>query len=246
MAIIPARLGSTRIKNKPLQEINGIPLIKLVALNVEKTGLFSKVVVATDATEIMDLFKGSDIKAVMTGVHESGTDRVHEAMSSFLDTESVVLNIQGDEPFIYKEDLAKLIKALEEGYNMTSLYEEISREDIKNPNKVKVILDKKTNAIYFSRFPVPFSRNGEETREFNKKNIGKHIGVYGYRTDFLNKFCNEGVSFLESNEKLEQLRALEMGEKIKMVFTKNSYKGVDTVDDIKEVEEILNKKKSGA
>lgn len=243
MAIIPARLGSTRLKNKPLIKINGKSLIGLVAEEVKNTGLFKEVVVATDSDLVADLFKDSDIKTILTGEHESGTDRIYEAFKkSNLKEVDAVLNIQGDEPFVYKEDLVNLMSSLKEGYKMVSLYERLdSSEDLNNLNKVKVILNQSKEAIYFSRFPIPFSRV-EAKKPFLKEKIGKHVGIYGYEKDFLKIFCEQEVSFLEAHEKLEQLRALEMGERIKMNFTENSYKGVDVESDIKEVEELLKKR----
>lgn len=237
MAIIPARISSTRLKNKPLQLINGTPLIKHVAESVLKTKLFDRVYVATDSEDIKSLFDGGEVCVVMTDpAHESGTDRICEVIDSQNLDVDVVFNIQGDEPFVYQADLEKLKQVMAEGAQMASLYEKIEPEDLDNINKVKVILNDSRESIYFSRFRIPFSR---ERGDLKVDYIGKHIGVYAYKKDFLKDFCKRGVGYHEAFEKLEQLRALEMGVKLKMVYTENSYMGVDTEEDLKRVNEIL-------
>jgi len=245
MAIIPARLASTRLPNKPLQKICDKTLIEFVADEVIKTGLFSRVYVATDAQEIFELFQNSEAQAVMTSVdHESGTDRIFEAAeklgSELEEGFDSIINIQGDEPFVFKEDLEKMTKALESGFNMVSFYEEIKKEDLNNMNKVKVILNNKSEAIYFSRHAIPFSR--EEGKELDSKFVGKHVGLYGYSKSFLKNFCEHPVGYHEQYEKLEQLRALQIGERIKMIKTSKRYQGVDTKEDLEEVNRILKTK----
>ncbi|MGH1467623.1 MAG: cytidylyltransferase domain-containing protein, partial [Bdellovibrionales bacterium] len=142
MAIIPARLESQRLFKKPLQLIQGKPLIVHVAEEVQKTGVFEQVYIATDSNEVMDLFKEHSAKAIMTSVdHQSGTDRINEAASKIEEDFDTIFNIQGDEPFVYGEDLKFLKSSLEEGFKMSSLYEEIKSSDVSDPNKVKVILD---------------------------------------------------------------------------------------------------------
>lgn len=238
MALIPARLKSTRLFQKPLQKILDKTLIEYVATEALKTDLFDKVYVATDSEQVATLFESGPIKALMTSEkHESGTDRIYEAAQKITEDFDTVINIQGDEPFVYKEDLQKILNTLEEGARFCSLYEALKKEEVEDPNKVKVLLNEKSEAIYFSRFAVPFSR--EKTQSLNSKFIGKHIGVYAYTKDFLEKFCKAPVGYFESYEKLEQLRALQMGEKVKMIFTENSYLGVDTEEDLKRVNKIL-------
>lgn len=243
MAIIPARLSSTRLPNKPLQKILDKNLIEFVAEEVLKTGVFDQVFVATDSKKIADLFENSKITALMTDEsHQSGTDRIFEAANKInLDFDTVV-NIQGDEPFVYKEDLLKLTKALEEGSQMTSLYSEISKEELSDVNKVKVLLNDFSEALYFSRQSIPFTRE-EPLESIDSKYVGKHIGLYGYQKDFLKNFCNHGLGFHENFEKLEQLRALQMGAKIKMIKTSNEYQGVDTKEDLDRVNSILKQGK---
>ena len=238
MAIIPARLASERLPKKPLQLIQDKPLIVHVAEEVLKTGVFDKVYVATDSEEVMALFNDSAVEAIMTSAtHESGTDRINEAANKIDEDFDTVFNIQGDEPFIYKDDIEALKAVLEDGALMASLYEPLKEDDLDDPNRVKVILNNDNEAIYFSRFGIPFSRQRDEV---DSKFVGKHIGVYAYRKDFLKKFCEEPLGFHERNEKLEHLRALQIGSRIKMIHTKNAYQGVDTVDDLNRVNEILS------
>ena len=239
MAIIPARLASTRLPNKPLQKIGDRTLIEFVAGEVTKTNLFERVYVATDSEQIFDLFKDSQIEAVMTSVdHESGTDRIFEASNKIGSDFDSVINIQGDEPFIFKDDLERMTKALEAGHQMVSFYEEIKEDDFANPNKVKVILNNNSEAIYFSRHPIPFSR--EEASKPDSDFVGKHVGLYGYHKNFLKTFCEHPLGYHEKNEKLEQLRALQIGEKIKMIKTDKIYQGVDTQEDLIKVNQLLN------
>jgi 3-deoxy-manno-octulosonate cytidylyltransferase (CMP-KDO synthetase) len=246
MAVIPARLESTRLYQKPLQLINGIPLIKYVAQKVYDLGLFDSVLVATDSEKIEDLFSSGPIRAVMTSVdHESGTDRIFEAVTTYESTLSddkkceSVFNIQGDEPFIYGNDLENLRGAIENGAQMASLYEDLKPEALKNPNQVKVLLNNNSEAIYFSRFGAPFSR---EEGNFDNRYVGKHVGVYAYTKSFLESFCKAELGYHERFEKLEQLRALQMGVAIKMILTQNTYQGVDTKEDLEKVNKILNGK----
>lgn len=244
MAIIPARLSSTRMPEKPLQKIQDKTLIEFVAEEVLKTGVFDQVFVATDSKKIADLFIDSKIKALMTDEkHQSGTDRIFEASEGIKNEFDTVINIQGDEPFVYKEDLKKMIQALEEGAQMVSLYSKILKEDLSDLNKVKVLLNDFNEAIYFSRLPVPFTRE-EVPSDVDSKYAGKHIGVYAYQKSFLKKFCDHDLGFHESFEKLEQLRALQMGAKIKMIETSNSYQGVDTKEDLERVNSILKQGKT--
>ncbi len=240
MAVIPARLESKRLAKKPLQLINHKPLIVYVAEEVERTGVFKHIYVATDSKEVFNLFKGHSVKAIMTSVkHQSGTDRINEAISKVHEDFDTVFNVQGDEPFIYKQDLLNLKNSLEMGLKMISLYEEIKPQDIKDENKVKVILNNQNEAIYFSRFGIPFSKKNA-LNTIDSKFVGKHIGVYAYEKNFLKSFCAEPMGHHETFEKLEQLRALQMGEKVKMILTRNTYQSVDTMKDLKKVNEILN------
>jgi 3-deoxy-manno-octulosonate cytidylyltransferase (CMP-KDO synthetase) len=242
MGIIPARLSSQRLKDKPLQLVNGVPLCLLVAENLIKTKVFDHVIVATDSKKVADLFEDHEAQAVMTDPdHQSGTDRIHEVVSKLNVTDGIVFNIQGDEPFIYKDDLVSLQKVMEAGADMATLYEDLESSEIDNPNKVKVLVNNRGEAIYFSRFGVPFSRlKADQTEKgINSSFVGKHIGLYAYSVKFLNQFCKYGEGYFESFEKLEQLRALEMGFKINVIKTENAYQGVDTLEDLEKVNKLL-------
>ena len=245
IGLIPARLSSKRLKNKPLQLINGRPMCLHVAESLIKTKVFDQVVVATDSKEVMDIFKEHKAQAVMTDPnHPSGTDRIHEVVIKLGLNDGVVFNVQGDEPFIYKDDLLSLKKVMEEGAKMASLYEPLTGDDVEDLNKVKVLINKKNEAIYFSRFGIPFSRcrPGQNGKALDEGFVGKHIGLYAYHVKFLQDFCNYGEGYFEFFEKLEQLRALEMGAAIKMILTKNSYQSVDTLEDLKKANELISQK----
>jgi len=244
MAVIPARLASTRLPNKPLQKIADQTLIEFVAGEVLKTRLFEKVYVATDAEEVFRLFENSRVEAVMTSAdHESGTDRIYEAAQKISSDFDTVINIQGDEPFVFKEDLKKMTEALEAGDQMVSLYEKIGPTDLDDSNKVKVLLNNSSEAVYFSRYAVPFSRDKAQSPD--SKYVGKHVGLYGYHKNFLEVFCKHPMGYHEQHEKLEQLRALQVGAKIKMIKTEKNYQGVDTQEDLEKVNKILNSRKKG-
>jgi len=252
MGLIPARLSSERLKNKPLQLVCGKPLCLHVADRLINTGIFDEIVVATDSEDVLGLFKGHQAKAVMTDKnHPSGTDRIYEVVKNQNMTEpelkdTAIFNIQGDEPLLYKEDLLALKKVMDEGAQMASLYEALESKDLENINKVKVLLNKSSEAIYFSRKSIPFSRVTIDDSKFglDTKYIGKHIGLYAYKASVLKDLCEQPEGYFEAHEKLEQLRALEMGVKIKMCVTQNSYMGVDTPEDLKKINELLSLKKT--
>ncbi len=227
LIVIPARIGSTRLKEKPLINIKGKPLIRWVAEGCLKTGF--PVMVATDSEKVKEVLKDLDINVVITPSDiPSGTDRVAYVVKN-TDAE-LIINYQGDEPFVYKEDIERIFYELEMGEKVVTLatkdegaYERIS--------DVKVVLDKEGYALYFSRSPIPYFRN-------KKEGIYplKHIGIYGFRRETLMKFTGMEKTLLEETESLEQLRLLENGIKIKVLLTENFYHGVDTEDDIKIVE----------
>jgi len=237
VAIIPARYNSTRLPGKPLRKINKKSLIQIIYENVEKTGLFSEVIVATDDTRIFDAVKAFGGKVEITSSkHKCGTERVAE-IAKKLDAD-IIVNIQGDELFITKEPLNKLIHAFSEpDVSVATLIHPISNyEEIKNPNRVKVIFDKDDFAIYFSRLPIPYQRIDSDI----KFQYYIHIGVYAFRKDALQIFASLPQSKLEKVEKLEQLRLIENGIKIKMVKTDYIGFGIDTEEDLKEVLELKN------
>ena len=234
-AIIPARYASTRLPIKPLVNIAGKTLINRVYDAVINTNLFHKVIVATDHQEIFDHVKSFSGEVMMTSEnHISGTDRIEEC-SQKINTD-LIINVQGDEPFIQREPLEKLIKSFDDkNVNVASLMSIITDDkDIINPNIVKVVCDINTYAIYFSRSVIPFNRDSISDIVYYK-----HIGVYAFRPDLLKIYVSLPPGKLENIEKLEQLRLLENGYKIKMIETDYSGIGIDTIDDIKTAEKMI-------
>ena len=239
VAIIPARFESSRFPGKPLAIILDKPMIQWVYERVSEVGEISDVFVATDDKRIFDAVVGFGGKAVMTGECACGTDRVYEA-SRDIDCD-IILNIQGDEPAIKKEMIRDLISIFEDdSVDMGTLKKRMQAdEDPDNPNIVKVITDKNGDAIYFSRYPIPYIR--ETLDKTNGIDHYKHIGVYGYKKSFLEKFVSLPQGELECLEKLEQLRTLENGYKIRVKETHYQSIGVDLPEHIKLVEDEIIK-----
>lgn len=211
-----------------MQKIGDKTIIRMVYENVRSMQLFDDVFVVTDNDEILHEIQsidGSVIKS--TREHQSGSDRIAEAILH-LDTD-VIVNVQGDEPFVDAAPLEKLLMAFEDNdVRVASVMQQLGTdEDINNPNVVKVVCDKDKNALYFSRSPIPYKRNLQSSLP-----IYKHIGVYGYRKQTLLDFTKWPMGVLEQTEMLEQLRYLENGVKIKMVETTTSSIGIDTPEDL--------------
>ncbi|MEM6821572.1 MAG: 3-deoxy-manno-octulosonate cytidylyltransferase [Verrucomicrobiota bacterium] len=230
--IIPARFASQRFPGKVLAPIAGKPLIQWVWENAKKAPSVSQVIVATDHQHVVDLIKGLGGEAVMTPSDlPSGTDRIAVAAEG-LDCDWVI-NVQGDEPLFSSNDLEAFIEALED-YPMATLARRMSsQEDVSNPNVVKVAIALDGRALYFSREPIPHHRDGGDTEFWH------HLGVYAYRPSTLRSLVQWDPSPLEQKEKLEQLRALENGISIQVVSTSARCIGVDTPEDLRQVEEIL-------
>ena len=244
LALIPARYGSSRFPGKPLALVHGKPMIQRVYEQTVKA--FPNACVATDDDRIYNAVKAFGGKVVMTSSsHNSGTDRCFEAWANY-EKESgesfdVVINVQGDEPYIRPEQLMQLGKCFEDpSVELATLVKRVKdKEELFNPNSPKVILDKESNAIYFSRTPVPYSRDVEVTDEYVKETpFYRHIGLYGYRTSTLARICAMPQSFLEKTEKLEQLRWIENGLKIRVTETQYETHAVDTLEDL----EFINSK----
>ena len=231
LIVVPARLGSTRLKNKPLREIKGKPLIRWVVENLSKTGF--DILVATDSGRVKEVVRDLAEVVLTPSDLPSGSDRVAYAVEKLGITAPYIVNYQGDEPFAYREDLEKLIAALKGGAKVATLATPIDKELFEDPNAVKVVLDKRGYALYFSRAPIPFPRSG-----FRFKPL-KHIGIYAFRRETLLEFTRLEPTPLEETEKLEQLRLLENGIPVKVEITSNFYHGVDTEEDIPIVEERL-------
>ena len=237
IAVIPARLASTRLPQKMLRQIEGKTLIARVYEGVRSSPLLDDVIVATDSDEIMQLCRQHDWNARMTSAtHRSGTERVREISDSV--EADIYINVQGDEPLTRAEHVAALIDLMKDPQVLVgTLKTPASPEDINNPNAVKVVTDSAGRALYFSRATIPFDRDGTRPCYF------KHLGFYAYRKPALDRFCALPESSLEISERLEQLRFLENGISIQVGETPYDTVGVDTEEDLRRVEAILRQRK---
>ena len=239
-ALIPARLNSTRLEKKLIKNLDGIPVIVRTYQNICSTKLFDEVVVVTDSDEIINVLKEFDIKFLKSiEDHNTGTDRIAEFSKKF--KSDIIINVQGDEPFVLKEDLSKIINTfkndIENKINVISLMTKlISVEEINNPNNVKVVVDKNNNSLMFSRSIIPYKRVE------NNVNYFKHIGIYAFRNSFLNKFKKFKQTNLELTEMIEALRIIEHGYNIHMIEIDHEQISIDTIDDFNKAKSMLNKK----
>ncbi|WP_333784247.1 3-deoxy-manno-octulosonate cytidylyltransferase [Thermocrinis sp.] len=226
--VIPSRLSSTRLREKPLQLIKGKPLIRWVVEGCVKTG--KEVVLATDSERIAKVVQDLPIRIVFTPSElPSGSDRVAYAIKDI--EADYVINYQGDEPFVYKDDVESLLSALDE-YPVATLAIH-DPDSYTSPSCVKVVLDENQRALYFSRSPIPYMKGNSSIYPL------KHVGIYAFRREVLMDFVNWKPSTLERLESLEQLRLLEKGVDIKVLLSSNYYHGVDTEEDLKLVEEKI-------
>jgi len=227
VAVIPARYAATRFPGKLMQMLGNKTIIRHVYDNTVSTGLFNDVFVVTDSDIIYKEIKDSGGKVIMSKKeHESGSDRIAEAIAEM--NIDVIINVQGDEPFIKKEPLEKLVRLFnDDSIQAASLMRKISKEEAVNPNNVKVVTDKLGYALYFSRSIVPYQREEKMNIEYFL-----HVGVYAYKKDVLMNFTKWPQSSLEKIEKLEQLRYLENGIKIKMAETDYNNIAIDTPEDL--------------
>ncbi|MFC4688220.1 3-deoxy-manno-octulosonate cytidylyltransferase [Epilithonimonas pallida] len=237
IAVIPARYNSTRFPGKLMEILGDRTVINTTYQNVVDTGLFDDVFVATDSELIFDEISKNGGKAVMTGEHETGSDRIAEAVQNI--NCDIIINVQGDEPFLKKEPLKQLIDVFsnddKKEISLASLKIQLKEsEEIQNPNNVKVITDNNGFALYFSRSVIPFHRE----LAYNVKYY-KHIGVYAFRKEALIKFSSLEMTPLEISEKLEQLRYLENGMKIKLVETDFIGIGIDTPEDLDKAKKLI-------
>ncbi len=234
LAVIPARIASTRLSRKMLREIAGKPLVIRVYEAVRACTQLDDVVVATDSDEILDVCRQHGCKAQLTlAFHRSGTERVHEI--SNLIPADVYLNVQGDEPLTRPDHVSALIELMSDpDVAVGTLKTPANLSDINNPNVVKVVTDASGRALYFSRATIPYDRDGE-----GRATYFKHLGLYAYRKAALDRFVSLPESLLERSEKLEQLRFLENGVPIHVKETPYDSVGVDTEDDLRKVEELL-------
>lgn len=235
--VIPSRYASTRLPAKPLHPIAGKPLIQHVWERCARAKGIESVIVATDDMRIAEAAFGFGAEVAMTSPkHRSGTDRAAEVAKK-LRGFTHVINVQGDEPLIDPGFVGKLAATMVKDKKIemiTAASTFTPEDDLTNPNAVKVVLDRKKNALYFSRFPIPYLR-GDGLRP----SYYRHQGIYGYTTEFLLQFVKWKPGILEQAESLEQLRALENGAKIRVVLAKDAAVGVDTLEDVAAVERIL-------
>lgn len=237
IAVIPARLASTRLSRKMLRDVAGKPLIGVVYEAVRLSRLLAEVIIATDSDEIMSVCRQHGWDARLTSVqHRSGTERVHEI--SNMESAEIYINVQGDEPLVRAEQIASLLQVMDNPTaQVGTLMTPAAAQDISNPNAVKVVTDVNGRALYFSRATIPFDRDMSHPRYF------KHLGLYAYRKPALDKFVTLSESFLERSERLEQLRFLENGIPIFVGETEYDSVGVDTEDDLQRVIEILKSRR---
>lgn len=240
LGIIPARYASSRFPGKPLVDIAGKSMIQRVYEQAKKCAHLSDVVVATDDNRIFDHVTGFGGKAVMTGSdHQSGTDRCAEVALKHPEYD-VIINIQGDEPYINPDQISKLIACFNDPDTQlaTLIKKVLTNEELHNTNSPKVIINKNSEAIYFSRSPLPHIRGYEPQNWLEHFTYFKHIGIYGYRADILGQITKLPVSSLEKAESLEQLRWIENGYRIKVAETDFETHAVDTPDDLQKLSEL--------
>ncbi|MCX5864285.1 MAG: 3-deoxy-manno-octulosonate cytidylyltransferase [Deltaproteobacteria bacterium] len=243
VAIIPARYHSNRFEGKPLAKIAGKPMIQHVYERAKAVTMLSRVAVATDDERIAECVRSFGGEVVMTrSDHVSGTDRLAEAASIMgIAEQDVVVNIQGDQPLFEAEVISQVATPLLEDPALpmsTLIYKIVREEEITDPNHVKTVFDRHNNALYFSRASIPFQRNPEESEV---PTYYKHLGFYAYRKGFLLTFVGLPEGEWERFEKLEQLRALEFGYRIRVVLTAHDSIEVDTPQDLERVEELIRR-----
>ncbi|MCE5330795.1 MAG: 3-deoxy-manno-octulosonate cytidylyltransferase [Bacteroidales bacterium] len=243
VAIIPARFGSTRFPGKPLANIGGKPMIQRVFEQVSKA--VDTVYVATDDQRIYNAVAAFGGKAIMTSDrHKSGTDRCYEAFTKLNEWYDVVINIQGDEPFIQPEQI-EILKScfVDNETRIATLAKKVTKKDgldfLQNPNNPKLVVNKQDEALYFSRSAIPYRRGEEPENWINSHTYLKHVGIYAYRSEVLQELVQLPQSSLEIAESLEQLRWLENGYRIKVGYTDIETVGIDTPEDLERAIKML-------
>lgn len=248
-AVIPARYGSTRFMGKPLALINGKALLTWVIQAAKKSKKIKHLIVATDDKRIAELALAEKIQVAMTDSNlATGSDRVWAAIQA--EDADVVINIQGDEPLLNPENLDLLAEAFENDptLEMATLGRELDEEALFSEQTAKIVLNHKQEALYFSRYPIPYSRQKTPLKSTYQRSDSysaclKHIGLYAYRKDFLKKFCEQAPVELETYEGLEQLRALYLGARIKVIKVESDSWGVDLPEDILKIEKLMRQRK---
>ena len=245
VAVIPARYGSSRLPAKALADIAGQPMIVRVARRAALCSKIQEIFVATDHHDIKEAAEEAGFQAVMTSPdHTSGTDRIAEACSILgLSDQTLVVNIQGDQPLVEPSAIEAMIQLMESdsGLDMATVACPMKPEEIDNPNRVKVVVDGRGRALYFSRAAIPFDRDGDHGPDIYLR----HLGLYTYRRSFLRRFTSLAPARLETIEKLEQLRALENGYSIGVAVVASAPPEVDTEEDLRQVKAIVSREASG-
>jgi len=244
IGIIPARYASTRFPGKPLALLAGKPVIQRVYEQVKS--VLNDVYVATDDSRIYDAVKSFGGNVVMTSAHhKSGTDRIEEAVKNIGGDFDVVINIQGDEPFIQSSQIKTVCECFNDSETQIATLgkpftQDMGMEAIENPNTPKIVIDNRNYAMYFSRSIIPFIRGKEKTQWLESYPFVKHIGLYAYRRHVLSEITSLPQSSLEKAENLEQLRWLQNGYRIKVGLTEIETIGIDTPEDLKKAEAFLS------
>ncbi|MCB0393508.1 MAG: 3-deoxy-manno-octulosonate cytidylyltransferase [Bdellovibrionales bacterium] len=237
LGVIPSRWGSERFPGKPLAMIAGKPLLQWVIEGSKKSQRLDQLIVATDNEKIRQLAESLSIEVAMTSSElPTGSDRVWAAAKDRDFTH--IINIQGDEPLVDGETIDKLVTAFDSDpqLEMATLAKKMNPIDLQTDTTAKIVLNHEGNAIYFSRFPIPYSRD----QSASERGVSlKHIGLYAYEKSFLKKYCSVGPTPLELSEGLEQLRALYLGAKIRVIQVEHESWGVDRPEDIERVENLL-------
>lgn len=244
LIVIPARYASTRFPGKPLALLGGRPIVQWVWERVQGLG---EAMIATDDVRIADAAKaGFDARVMMTSADcQSGTDRCGEVLRRCGEGYEVVVNVQGDEPFVEAAQVQTLVRAFDDpAVQIATLRTRIrTTEELLSPNNVKVVCADNGNALYFSRQPLPYRRGAAEEQWLAEGEYYKHVGIYAYRAEVLERLCQLPVGTLEASEKLEQLRWLAAGYTIRVLDTDHANIGIDTPQDLAEAEQFLNRKK---
>lgn len=233
--IIPARYASSRFPGKPLVEIAGKSMIQRVCEQAMQVGLVDKVVVATDSELIKAHVENLGFEVIMTAEnHSSGTERCAEAAEKLQGGFDIIINVQGDEPFIAPELIEEVIKGFDENAQIVTAVKKVNDiEMLLNPNVVKAVLSEANYALYFSRNAIPYNRDAVVKDWANQSTYYKHIGIYGFRVKTLQKLVQLPATSLENIEKLEQLRWIGHGYQIKAIVTEHESIGIDTPEDLK-------------
>lgn len=244
LAVIPARFASTRFPGKPLADILGKPMVQWVYEQVLKTNLFQQIIIATENEEIFRVATAFGAEAMMTShLHPSGTDRIAEVLARLNSAYDYVVNIQGDEPLINPLQIEQLVKVLP-GNQIASQYRRIAEDEaLFNPSQVKVVINQKQQALYFSRWPIPYQRGIAEDQWLSKHHYYAHVGLYGYQSETLARLVQLPPSALETSESLEQLRWLENGFNIQLCETKYHSPAIDHPEDLERLISLLKEQK---